>query len=232
MINNIEKLSSICKKYESNGDPAIVSSGEGDYGGMSYGMYQFSSNSGTVNYFIDWLKQYPQDCYANYGRVLESKYPVNSTPFVREWQSIGTIDPGGFGNLQSEYTWDKYYVPAKERLAKAYYDMDKHSDAMKAVLFSRAVQYSEYYMVELFSEALGYLDKSYYNLSYVDDSYFDADMIDAIYSFLADEALDAINRGGHSSKDWVNGSISVCKSLYNRFLNEKNDALKMYYNRG
>lgn len=227
MINNIEKLSSICKKYESNGDPAIVSSGEGDYGGMSYGLYQFSSNTGTVGNFVEWLKNYKEDCYANYGRVLYNAYPINSSSFIKEWTSIGTIDPGGFGNLQSEYTWEQYYEPAEKELSKNYFNLYKHSDAMKAVLFSRSVQYSPYYMVELFKEALSYL--KYDNLSYVDDSYFDVRMIDAIYDFLAEEAENAIYNGGHSPKDWVNGSIDICRSLYNRFLKEKLDAINMYY---
>ena len=226
-MDNIEKLAKLCIKYESNGDPAVVSSGYGDYGGRSYGLYQFSSSAGVVDDFIKWLKQYPEDCYANYGRVLYNCYPINSSAFVNEWQSIGTIDPGGFGNLQSEYTWDQYYIPSKNRLANNYFNMDKHSDAMKAVLFSRSVQYGSYYMPELFNEAVWIL--GYPNLSYVDDSYFDPDMITAIYDFLAGEAQDAIYNGGHSSKDWCNGSIDVCEGLYNRFLNEKNDALNMCY---
>src|SRR5574341_1024502 len=37
-----EELGGLSRKYESNGNPGMVSSGVGDHGGRSYGAYQFS----------------------------------------------------------------------------------------------------------------------------------------------------------------------------------------------
>lgn len=42
-IWNLICLAHFLAKYESNGDPAVISSGQGDAGGVSYGAYQFSS---------------------------------------------------------------------------------------------------------------------------------------------------------------------------------------------
>ena len=39
-------LGDIAKKYESNGNPATVSTGHGDLGGQSYGMFQLASRGG------------------------------------------------------------------------------------------------------------------------------------------------------------------------------------------
>lgn len=43
----------LVRKYEAWGDPACVSSGMGDFGGISYGIYQFSSKAGVVQSFCE-----------------------------------------------------------------------------------------------------------------------------------------------------------------------------------
>lgn len=224
MLNN-----SLVLKYEAGGNPATVSIGSGDLGGMSYGRYQFSSTAGVVENFINWLCNYPEDCYANYGRVLKSKYPINSDAFVEEWKSIGTIDAQGFAKLQDEYAGDMYYNAGYWDLKNHGYDMEKHSEAMKAVLFSRAIQYGPGNMHELYTEAVRLLGHP--NLTYVDDKYFDEKMIAAIYDFLikeCDNAYELKNGNYHSPKDWANGSYTVVKvGLRNRFVNEKADALDL-----
>ena len=227
---------SLIVKYEAGGDPATVSTGDGDLGGRSYGIYQFSSVSGVVNNFVNWLCNYPEDCYANYGRVLKNAYPVNSDEFVSTWKNIGTVDKDGFAKLQTEYAGDMYYNAAYYNLLyKDYpYDIAKHSNAMQAVLFSRAIQYGLNNMYELFSEAAYRL--GYPNLTYVDDKSFDRKMIESIYDFLADECKNAYQLSNglyHSPKDWANGSYTVVKvGLLNRFENEKADALALLAKEG
>ena len=49
-------LGDLSSRYESSGDPGTVSSGYGDPGGKSYGLYQFSSNAGTLDEYIQWLQ--------------------------------------------------------------------------------------------------------------------------------------------------------------------------------
>ena len=231
MLNN-----SLVMKYEAGGDPASVSSGSGDLGGRSYGSYQFSSSAGIVDDFVEWLCNYPEDCYANYGRVLKNAYPVNSDEFIATWKNIGTVDAQGFQKLQDEYAGDKYYNAGYYNLLYGDYpyDMTKHSEAMKAVLFSRAIQYGAGNMYELYTEAVRKL--GYPNLSYVDDKKFDRAMIENIYDFLADECRNAylVSKGRfHSPKDWANGSYDVVKiGLLNRFINEKNDALELLAQEG
>lgn len=216
-------------KYEAGGNPATVSTGSGDLGGISYGSYQFSSESGIVEDFVNWLCNYKEDCYANYGRVLKNAYPVNSTKFINEWKSIGTIDRQGFQKLQDEYAGDKYYNAGYWALKNHDYDMEKHSEAMKAVLFSRSIQYGAGNMYELYTEAVRLM--GYPNLSYVDHKAFDKRMIECIYDFLiqeCDNAYQLSNGNYHSPKDWCNGSYTVVKvGLRNRFINEKQDALNL-----
>ena len=225
--NDITTIASLSAKYESHGDPGAVSSGSGDLGGVSYGSYQFASNVGAVDCFLEWAKDYSNDALANYAREL-IKFPVNSQEFKNLWKEIGDVDPNGFQELQDAYVMHHYYEAAASSLRDKYFEINKHSIAMKAVLFSRSVQYGPGNMVELFTIACNRL--GYPNMSYIDDSAFDRKMISAIYDFLVEECDQAYNNGSyyHSPNDWANGSYTVVKvGLRNRFVNEKEDALAM-----
>lgn len=225
----IGQIASLARKYESNGDPACISSGEGDLGGVSYGLYQLASNVGSVEEFVAWLCDYPTPELANYGKVLAT-YEINSDAFKAAWRDIGTIDPGNFGMLQDAYIMGQYYGKAAQMLCHENYCADKHTTAMKAVILARAVQNGPSGCVELLKHALtkasGGRD---WNLSYVDDSAFDRDMIIAVYDFLVAECDAAAPDGGvwHSPNDFCNGSRSVIGGLRNRFINEKQDALAL-----
>ena len=225
--NDMTTIASLSAKYESHGDPGVVSSGSGDLGGASYGSYQLASNVGAVDSFLEWAKGYSNDALANYAREL-SKFSVNSQEFKDLWRQIGNADPVGFQELQDAYIMDHYYEAAASALRDNYYEINKHSIAMKAVLFSRSVQYGPGNMVELFTIACERL--GYPNLSYVDDAAYDSKIISSIYNFLIDECDQAYNNGSyyHSPNDWANGSYTVVKvGLRNRFANEKEDALAM-----
>ena len=88
---DVEKISSLSAKYESSGDPTCVANNAGDLGGISYGKYQFASNVGAVEPFINWLCEYPDSDFANYGRALKI-HKINSEGFINQWIELGTID--------------------------------------------------------------------------------------------------------------------------------------------
>ena len=224
---NINVIVQLAMKYESSGDPGMVSSGNGDIGGISYGLYQFSSNIGVVNEFVTWLCNYPDDALANYGRVL-AKHEVNSQDFINQWKELGNIDPGNFGMLQNEYIKEQYYDTVIERLRKEYFNVENHSNALHAVILARAIQNGVRNCIKLFKiscERLGHP-----NLSYIDDSYFDRDIISTIYDFLIEEC-DNVTIGNdgyyHSTYDFCHGGINIINGLRNRFINEKEDALNL-----
>lgn len=224
---SIERIAVLARKYESNGDPACVSSGVGDLGGISYGLYQFASKVGVVDEFVAWLCDYPEPALANYGTVLAA-HEVNSEGFIEEWKNLGTVDPGNFGRLQDEYIKEMYYEKCSKLLCRENYCADKHTDAMRAVILSRAVQNGPTGAKNLFVEACSRLGHP--NLSYVDDKYFDDDMIGAIYDFLIAECDSARPDGRgvyRSTNGYCNGSRGVIDGLRNRFVREKKDALDM-----
>ena len=224
---DIEKVAILARKYESNGDPACVANNPGDLGGVSYGLYQFASNVGVVDHFVKWLCNYPDNALANYGRVL-AKYKVNSQGFIDQWKELGTIDAGNFGKLQDEYIKIQYYDTAANRLLKEYFDLNKHTDALKAVVLSRSVQNGPGGCVKLFKIAAD--KRGQPNLSYVDNSYFDGDIINAIYDFLIVECdLSKPDSQGiwRSPDDFCHGSKSIIYALRSRFIRERSDALSI-----
>lgn len=226
---DVSKISVLSRKYESNNNPALISDIKGDIGGKSYGIYQFSSSVGSVKEFLDWLCIYPDNAYANYGKVL-SKYEINSDDFMRTWYDIGTIDYGGFSKLQDEYVKAKYYDEAVRKLAENDYSfhVQKHSVALKAVIFSRAVQNGLGKIIPLFEQVLKITGQP--NLTYIDDKYFDGQIIEAIYKFLREECDNInISKDGiyRSPYDFVHGSYILAQNLKIRFLNERNDAMKL-----
>ena len=189
----VKIISSLSAKYESSGNPACVANNAGDLGGISYGKYQFVSNVGSVDKFVNWLCKYPDNKLANYDRALKI-HKINSDGFIQQWQELGTIDPGNFGRLQYEYMVSVYYGGAADKLRKEKFYLEKHSDALKAVVFSRAVQNGETGCKNLFIIARQKLGQP--NLSYLDDAFFDGKIISAIYDFLISECDLAMLVGG------------------------------------
>lgn len=198
-------LGDLSKKYESNGNPAAISTGVDDLGGKSYGMYQLSSNVGALVAFIRWsmVKGYA------FAYRLCNKYRQDG--FDDEWKKCAVEYEHTFSYAQHQYIKEKYYDVAKELLKASMYDLDNHSDVMQDVVWSRAVQYGPYQIVEMFMEACKILGHP--NLSYVDSRAFDYNMIEVIYLEVC------------KSEEWTNGSPALREGLYARFEAECADAL-------
>ena len=97
----MNELGSLSAVYESNGDPACVSSGVNDAGGISYGTYQLASNCGSVDEFLGWsLRQ--GGYYTDYARALVDSGEINSDEFIDQWKELGAIDRQGFAKMQHD----------------------------------------------------------------------------------------------------------------------------------
>lgn len=200
-------LGDLSAKYESNGNPATISSGFLDLGGKSYGMYQLASDVGSVHAYLGWLKR---NNYWFADKLLE--HAVGSAPFDDVWEFLGTGEnKEDFAKSQHDYIKYAYYDEACEALRRNNFDVDKHSEVMKDVVWSRAVQYGAGNIVDMFTEACQKLGHP--NLSYVDDKHFDKAMIKAIYLEVC------------STPEWTNGSPHLRYGLYARFKNECEEAL-------
>lgn len=209
---NCLMLGELSKEYESNGDIGAISSGYMDAGGKSYGMYQLASNVGSVDEFIQW------GLNSDYSWIAEelNKYEVGSSEFDNAWRYFANNDYDNFFNMQQSYMEYRYYDVSVELLREHLFNIENHSNTMKEVIFSRAVQYGTGNIVEMFEDALVImgekLNLDLNNLSYVDEKRFDYDLITSIYDVCMTE-------------EWNNSSLR--DNLNKRFREEKAKAIQM-----
>lgn len=224
---DIKKINQLVRKYESTDNPAYIARQSDYIDSLNYGLYKFSIKTGSLESFVKWLCEYPDVALANYGKVLAS-HKIGNINFIKQWKELGTVDPGNFGRLQEEYLKTQYYDIAAKKLATKYFNINKHTDALKAVLFSRAVQNGASGCTELFELAVKKIGQP--NLSYVDSDWFDKDMINAVYDYLIVECDLAVpdKKGNWRSPDnFCQGSKNTILSLRSRFVRERADALAM-----
>lgn len=125
----------LSERYESGGrGPGTVSSGQGDPGGVSYGLYQLASRTGTLAAFL-----------AAEGRAWAADFGAaapGSAAFSRGWQAIAARDPEGFGRAQHAFIARTHYHPVvAEVLARTGLDLARRTAAVREVVWSCAVQH-------------------------------------------------------------------------------------------
>lgn len=136
-------LGTVTAKYESNGNPGAISSGN-DAGGVSFGAYQFASRAGVPLTFANWC--------INTGKAMETgnrlikAYNTDSgygETFKAEWKSLASEDHDGFLAVQHAFVRATYYDAIVSRVEKniSGFDIDTYGIALKNVFWSRSVQH-------------------------------------------------------------------------------------------
>ena len=123
----MEHIGYISQKYESgNSGPGTISTGVGDPGGVSYGLYQLSSNAGTLSEFIKEMDY--SDAFAG--------MTIASPEFNAEWKSLAQYPQ--FGDDQQKFILEHKYAPVR---AVATRHGLPDTPAIDEMLFSMAVQH-------------------------------------------------------------------------------------------
>ncbi len=139
-----ELLGTVSAQYESNGDPGLISGGDGDLGGASYGAYQFASAYNIPHTFAKWCVSSGTD--KTVGNTLLTAYEKDGNKlganFNTAWKKIAADDKQGFLNLQRLYVKAKYYDPAVTAL-KTHFNLDVslYGIAFKNAVWSRTLQH-------------------------------------------------------------------------------------------
>lgn len=100
---NNGQIGKLSKKYEvgPRGSVGTISSGKGDPGGKSYGLWQLASKTGTLDAFVKQSKY----------RSKLSKYKTASAPFDVAWKLIAKEDPQGFEQDQYNFIKKTHFDP-------------------------------------------------------------------------------------------------------------------------
>ncbi|WP_024615527.1 SH3 domain-containing protein [Clostridium sp. Ade.TY] len=203
-------LGVLSEKYESNGDPGCVSSGEGDYGGKSYGAWQLSSKLGSLDSFVNWLLGQNSRFYKELTDARKLDNGSNcGKHFDAAWKKIAKEHYNEFYNLQHSYTKITFYNDLVNRLQKdGNFDKMLNSFAVRNVLWSTAVQHGGYGAYRIIEPLK--------NIKNVED------FITAVYK----------ERGRKNSEGGLvhfpNCSKAVQRAVANRYIRENEDAINMY----
>ncbi len=130
-------LGYIAGKYETgNSDPAAISSGAGDYGGVSYGIPQFPSNGGMAKRFTNWLTIQDEEL----GSLFDGLSP-NTAEFNNAWKKAAEMDKGKFASYQIAYSHQVDVVPLVNKCLKDLGIDFNRSRALQELIISTGQQY-------------------------------------------------------------------------------------------
>jgi hypothetical protein len=149
--SDLENLGTLSRRYESRGDAGIVSDGEGDPGGVSYGLYQLATNRGVPQRFVEFL----DGRYPAFHAVLAGSVP-GTAEFTEAWKALAADDPEAFGAAQHAFIRKEYYDKVRIALEQEFEDLDLlgRSKALNDVLWSTAVQHGVKGGTTIFRQAL------------------------------------------------------------------------------
>ncbi|WP_291322681.1 hypothetical protein [Desulfonatronospira sp.] len=176
-------------------------------GGTCYGIYQLSSNMGTMGEFLEFLEARAPEL----ARRLKEAGPLNACgrtgEVPREWQKIDREHPALFPELQHEFIHETFFMPAARGVeSRTGLNMEQASPALREVLWSTAVQHGVHGSMNIFERAAEKVD-----FKNVDTP--DRDMIQAVYH--------------ERSRRFTSSSEAVQSAVQNRFKVEMQMALAM-----
>jgi LysM repeat protein len=200
------ELGSLSEKYETgNRGPGTI--GNDPTGGWSYGTYQLATKPGSLAGFLN------SEIASKWSSELKALTPGTKT-FNNKWKEIASKDAEEFSAAQHEYIKITHYAPLANKLKKTLdLDVNKHSKALQNVIWSTAVQHGA--NTKLVNNSL-----KGKNISRMSES----ELINAIYA----------ERGKKDSAGnlvyFSSSPRNIQKSVDNRFVDERSDALAMLQN--
>lgn len=126
---NAMELGDLSAPYESGNDPGRVSSGAGDPGGQSYGLFQLTT--GNVPAFI---------AASPYAPLFQG-LAAGTAAFNQAWQALAKSDPAGFAQEQYNYIKQTHFDPQVQKIVRNGIDLSPYSDVLADVIWSTSVQH-------------------------------------------------------------------------------------------
>ncbi len=133
--SNIESwhLGQTSAQFEtSNRGPGFISTGKGDLGGKSYGLYQLSSTQGSLAEYVGQSTKY--------GAEFKGLTPA-SAAFDAKWKEVAARDPQGFSTDQHTFIKKEFFDVQNEALKGRGVDLSDRGRAVQDMLWSTSVQY-------------------------------------------------------------------------------------------
>ncbi|WAK44337.1 hypothetical protein [Erwinia phage vB_Ea_2910A] len=129
-------LGSVSEQFESGGrGVSTVSTGRGDYGGVSYGKHQLATNNGSMMNFLNSPEGKP--FLERFGGLAPGTSQFNSV-----YKDVANTQGEAFDKAQSDYITRTHYAPLVAKTQNDVgIDLTKRGAGVKELLYSTAVQY-------------------------------------------------------------------------------------------
>ena len=200
-ISKVEEVSEL-------GNGGYISTGAGDYGGVSYGIYQFSTTTGSARDFVNWTKKNDTEVY-KYFKAEGNPRP-STAAFNRAWKKAYKELGTKFEKSQYDFASEYLIKPAYNRVKKRFGLDLKKSRAREEYLISTAVQFGPGGICNLFKEVENRGIK-------LDDNMDDSKLL----SIMCNHKRDTVAYHFRSS------SSAVKAAARQRFIREKKELLKI-----
>lgn len=187
---------------EESGNKGVdaISDGKGDAGGVSYGTYQLSSKTGTMDKFLR------SDHAQNYASDFVGLTP-GTAAFNEAYKNVVARDREGFAKAQENFMKETHYDPLARKVAKdTGLDVSQRSRALQELVFSTSTQYGG--NTGVISRALQGRDVN---------SMTDAELISTIQD----------NKRDNVAGDFRSSSRNTQESVYDRTMREKDLLLRI-----
>ena len=116
----------------SNRGPGFISTGQGDLGGKSYGIYQLSSTQGSLAEYVGQS--------AKYGAEFKGLTPA-SAAFDVKWKEGAQRDPQGFSTDQHTFIKKEFFDVQNDTLKGRGIDLSDRGRAVQDMMWSTSVQF-------------------------------------------------------------------------------------------
>ena len=203
----------LSSRFES-GSHGVAAIGFDRRGGTSYGKYQISSRTGTMDRFLTFL----DNRAPAWAEKLRQAGPLDTGS--REgaapdaWQQLAAENPTRFGRLQDEFIHRANYRPALQNiLEQTNINVGNHSPALREVLWSTAVQHGARGATEIFTNATQAVTDNSGN--------FEKSLIEAVYK----ERSEWFSRASYRVRTAVQSRLSTEKGLALSLLAKVNNTI-------
>lgn len=209
------KLGKLSEQFESGGrGPGTVSTGYGDPGGVSYGLYQLASKVGTLGAFMQ-REGDPWRAELNRGGKPGTR------GFSNAWRAIAKREPDKFADAQHAFIERTHYEPTVSGVrARTGLDLDSRTQAVRDTTWSVGVQHGG--AVRIIADAVALADDRLDR----NDPRYDEALIRAIYERRSDYVRSVAERYKGTTR---NSLLSV---VQNRYPAELRAALAMLKGKG
>ena len=123
---------------------AMISSGKGDHGGVSYGRSQLASKVGSINAALKWAKENGYEDIHDQLAPLAGDATDRNGQFAQKWRELSQEKGGRLEQFDKAYQKKGYYDPMMAKIRRENPELAKRIEANPALqeqVLSTAVQY-------------------------------------------------------------------------------------------